>query len=291
MNKNARSANVWLWLTVPIAILLAIAAGGGLFISGLYRDTPNLVAQAIGQDAVTLMVALPTLVIGAFLASRGSHAARLVWLGALVYMVYTYVGYAFDIRFNPLFLVYVALLGCSTYALIGGLVTTDLADIKVCFTAKTPIKAVSIYLGVIAVLFYLLWLSEAVPASIAGKTPQSVIDAGTPTNLVHVLDMAWVLPALAITAVSLWRKQPLGHTLAGALLTFLVLLILAILSMVVYTVRAGQPVVIPQVVIFAVLFSVSIGMVVWYLKNLKASHTGSLPPHSRHLVMPKTGGK
>jgi hypothetical protein len=108
---------------------------------------------------------------------------------------------------------------------------------------------------------------------------------------VHVLDMAWILPALAITAVSLWRKQPLGHTLAGALLAFLVLLILAILSMVVYMMRAGQPVVVPQVVIFAVLFSVSIGMLVWYLKNLKASHRGPLPPRSRHLVMPKMGGR
>ncbi|MDH7475836.1 MAG: hypothetical protein QHJ74_17895, partial [Anaerolineae bacterium] len=71
MNKNARSANVWLWLSVPIAALLAIATGGGVFISGLYRDTPHLVAQAIGQDVITLVVALPTLVISAFLSSRG----------------------------------------------------------------------------------------------------------------------------------------------------------------------------------------------------------------------------
>jgi hypothetical protein len=267
MNKNARSANGWLWLTAPIAILLAIAAGSGIFISGLYRDTPNLVAQAIGQDAITLVVALPTLVIGAFLAGRGSHGARLVWLGGLVYTVYTYVGYAFDIRFNPLFLVYVALLGCSTYALIGGLVTTDLAGIKVCFTAKTPVKAVSIYLGVIAVLFYFLWLSEAVPASIAGKTPQSVIDAGTPTNAVYVLDMAWILPAFGITAVGLWRKRALGYTLAGALLSYLVLLILAILSMVVFMIRDGQPVAVPQVVIFGTLFAISLGMLLWYMRK------------------------
>lgn len=291
MNKNARSANGWLWLTVPIAVLLAMAAGGGVFISGLYRDTPNLVAQAIGQDTITLVVALPTLVIGAFLASRGSHRARLVWLGAVVYTVYTYVGYAFDIRFNPLFLVYIALLGCSTYALIGGLVTTDLTGIKVCFTAKTPIKAVSIYLGVIAVLFYFLWLGEAVPALVAGKTPQSVIEAGTPTNAVYVLDMAWILPAFGITAISLWRKQALGYTLAGVLLTFLVLLILAILSMVVYMVRASQPAAIPQVLIFGVLFAVSIGMMIWYLKNLRASYEGLLPSGSRQLVVPKTGGR
>lgn len=272
MNKSTRRANWWLWLTIPIAILLAVAAGGGLFIKGLYRDTPNLVTQAIGQDAITLVVALPTLVISAFLTSRGSQRARLVWLGGLIYMVYTYVGYAFAVRFNSLFLVYVALLGCSTYALIGGLVATDWAGIKAGFTERTPVKAVSIYLAVTAALFYFLWLSEAVPASLTGNRPQSLIDAGTPTNFVQVLDMAWFLPATAITAVSLWRKQPIGYTLAGAILTFVVLLTLAILSMVVFMGRAGQPVVIPQVVIYGALLIVSIGLLFWYLNNLRSSH-------------------
>lgn len=267
-----RNADGWLWLTVPIAILLAIASGSGVFISDLYRDTPNLVAQAIGQDAITLVVAFPTLALSALLAGRGSPRARLLWLGSLIYTVYTYVGYAFAVRFNSLFLVYVALLGCSTYALIGGLVTTDWAGVKAGFTEQTPAKAVSIYLGLIVVLFYLLWLSEAIPASLSGNPPQSLIDAGTPTNFVQVLDMAWLLPAVAITAVSLWRKRSLGYTLAGALLTHFVLLTLAILSMVAFMGRAGQPVVIPQVVIYGFLAVVSIGLMVAYIKNLKSSH-------------------
>jgi len=271
MNNNSSSTNGWLWLTVPIALLVAIAAGGGVFMGDLYRDSPNLVVQARGQDLITLLVALPALVIGAWLAGRGSQRARLVWLGALVYTVYTYVGYAFAVRFNPLFLVYVALLGCSTYALIGGLVTTEQNVIKTSFTARTPVKAVSIYLVVIAALFYALWLSDALPASLAGQPAQALIDAGTPTNFVQVLDMAWLLPALFITAVGLWHKQPIAYTLAGALLTFFLLMALAVLAMVVFMVRAGQPVVIPQVVIFVVMFAASSSMVIGYLKNLKSS--------------------
>jgi hypothetical protein len=269
MRKNAGISSGWLWLTVPIAILLTVAAGSGVFVRGLYRDTTYLLVQAMGQDAITLIAVLPTLVVGAFLAARGSQRARLVWLGGLIYLVYTYVGYAFAVRFNPLFLVYVALLGCSTYALIGGLVTTDRAGIKAGFALNTSVKALSIYLAVIAILFYLIWLSDAVPASLAGKPSQSLIDNGTPTNFVQVLDMAWMLPAIAITAVGLWRRQPLGYTLAAPVLTFLVLLTLAILSMVVFMVKAGQPVVIPQVVIYGVLFIVSIGGLIWYLKNLE----------------------
>lgn len=271
MNKIAGNVDGWLWLTVPIAILLAIASGCGIFISGLYRDTPSLVAQATGQDAITLMIALPALAIAAFLTSRGSQRARLIWLGVLVYVAYTYASYAFGIRFNPLFLIYIALLGCATYALIGGLVTTDWAGVKAGFTERTPVRAVSIFLLVIAGLFYLIWLSEAVPASLTGIPPQSVKEDGTPTNVIHVLDMAWLLPALIITAVSLWRKKPIGYALAAALLTNLAFLALAILAMIVFQTRGGEPVVIPLVVIFIALFAVSIGMLIWYLRGLTST--------------------
>jgi hypothetical protein len=204
MEKRTGGAAWYLMLTVPIVVLLAVAAGGGLFVGGLYRDSPNLVAQAVGQDAVTLTVALPTLAISGFLASRGSQRARLVWLGGLIYTVYTYVGYAFAVRFNPLFLVYVALLGCSTYALIGGLVATDMAGIKAAFTGRTPVKAVSIFLGVIAVL------------------------------------------------------------------TFRVLLTLAILAMVVMEARIGQQNVIPQAVFFVLVLTFGLALLIRFLMNLKS---------------------
>ena len=270
MNEKNNKSNGWLSLTLPIITLLAIAAVCGVFINGLYRDAPNLVAQAIGQDVVTLVVALPTLAISAFLTNRGSQRARLVWLGGLVYVMYTYASYAFGIRFNPLFLIYVALLGCSTYALIGGLATTDWGGLKEGFTEQTPIKAVSIFLVVIAVFFYLTWLSEAIPASLSGIPPQSVREDGTPTNVIHVLDMAWLLPALLITAVSLWRKQPIGYALAVVLLGNLVFLALAILGMIVLEARIGEPAGIPQVMMFGALFTISLGMLIWHMRGLKS---------------------
>lgn len=268
MNESIHHTNGWLWLTLPIAILLAIAAGGGVFSSGLYRDAPNFVAQAVGQDFISLLVVLPTLIVTAFLVGRGSARARLIWLGGLVYLVYTYVVAAFDVRFNQLFLVYVALLGCSLYGLIGGLATADLVGIKAGFTRKTPVKGISIYLGVLVVLFYFMWLREILPALAAGKIPQSILDNGTPTNPVHVLDMAWILPAFGITAASLWRKKALGYTLAGVLLTYGALLMLAILSMTIFMMRAGYPVVVPQAAIFGTLFAIGLGMLVWYMKGL-----------------------
>ena len=223
----------------------------------------------MGQDLITLVVALPALVIGAILALRGSMRGHLVWLGALGYLVYTYLTYTLAIKFNPLFLVYVALLGCSLYALIGGLATTDFATIKAHFSRGTPVKAVSIFLALVAVLFYFKWLSEDVPALLAGGVPQGVIDGEAPTDVVHVLDMAWILPANVLTAIWLWRGRALGYALAGIQLSFLSLLVLAIMSMIVFEVLYVQAAALVPVAIFGSVFAFSVGMLVWYLRGLR----------------------
>lgn len=266
---KGESAHNVLWLTAPIAMLLAIAAGSGLLVEGLYRDVPDLVAQAKGQDLLSLAAVLPVLLVTAWMAGRGSLRARLIWLGGLAYLVYTYASFAFAIQYNPLFLVYIALLGCSLYALIGGLATLDLAGVKARFAERTPVRAVSIYLAVLAALFYLMWLSELIPALLAGEIPQSIVEDGTPTNAIHVLDMAWILPAFAIAAVSLWRRQSLGYTLAGISLPFFVLLVAAVLSMAILQAQEGNPDAPGSIVIFGTLLAAGIGMVVWYLRGLR----------------------
>lgn len=154
MHKSEVPNNPWLWLSLPITLLLIVAAGAGVFIPNLYRDIPYFAVQARAQDLISLVVVAPTLVASAYLTGRGSPRAKIVWLGTLIYLVYTYIIAAFDDRFNPLFLIYVALLGCSLYALVGGLTTLDIDGIKASFSEKMPVRAISIYLAVLAVLFY-----------------------------------------------------------------------------------------------------------------------------------------
>lgn len=267
---SAYRSKTWLWLTVPIAALVLAAAGGELLFDVFRGDSPYLVAQAIGQDLVTLLVALPALVIGAVLAARGSDRARLVWLGVLVYLLYTYVIYAFHIRFNPLFLVYVALLGFSLYALIGGLATTDFDRIKARHTRENTAKAAGIFFLAVSVLFYFVWLGEVVPALISGTVPQSIADNGTPTNGVHVLDMAWILPSLILTGFWLRRRRPIAYALAGALLVFLPLLALAIVVMVVAMALYGQASSVAPAAIFGLLAAASLWILVRYLGGIES---------------------
>jgi hypothetical protein len=182
VNQSTTRTEAWLWLTVPISVLLAITAGGWVFINGLCRDTPAFAARARGQNLVSLVIVLPALIISAFLAHHGSPRARLLWLGGLVYLVYTYIAAAFDVKLNLLFLVYVALLGCALYALIGGLVMENMGGTRVSLTNKLPVKAVSIYLAGLAVLSYFTWWTDIIAAFMAGRIPQSIQDIGTPAN-------------------------------------------------------------------------------------------------------------
>ncbi len=262
--------NQTLWFTAPIAVLLAVAAGSGIFAQDLYRSSsPSIANQAIAQDYISLFLVLPVLLVTAWLASRGYGSARLVWLGTMIYLVYSYLTYAFAVAFNGLFLVYVTLFGCSLHALITGAVRIQKAKIQAAATERTPVKAISIFLAAMAVLFYLLWLSEVVPALAAGTVPPSAVEDRTPTNIVHVLDMAWILPAMLIAAIHLWRKQAGGPMLAGSLLTNLVLLIAAVLSMAVLDNPNGQPALNPQVILFGGIFAISLGMLIWLMKSLK----------------------
>lgn len=112
-------------------------------------------------------------------------------------------------------------------------------------------------------------LKEAISALLTGEVPQSVIDNGTPTNVVHVLDMAWILPATVLTALWLWRGRAIGYTLAGTLLTFLSLLALAISSMILFMTLYGQAVSVGPAAIFVILSVISLWMLVHYLKGLK----------------------
>ena len=260
----------WLWMTAPMAVLLTIAAGGGFFLENIYHDTPSFIAQAVAQDFVNLFISLPVLGISAILAYRGSKRAFIIWLGMVIYLIYTYVVAAFSVRFNAMFLVYVALLGSSIYTLIGSLATENMEDIKSSFSDKTPTKVISITLIVYSILFYMLWLSELIPALLAGEIPASVLEVDLPTNSIHVLDMAWILPGMIISAILLRKNEPLGYTTAGALLTFVTLEVLAILAMVVFMTAEGHPIVLPQVIIFGVIMLVNLGMATWYLKELKS---------------------
>jgi hypothetical protein len=264
----------WLWLSIAAALLAVTGSVIGLTVSRIYAAlTPVFLPQALAQDIANLLLASPALLLCAVLALRGSLRAYLLWLGVLIFTVYNYVIYTFSIPFGPLFLVWVAVLGMCFYALIGGVTAIDHRAVATHFTSQRAVKVVAWVLIVTAMLFGLLWLSEDVPVLLAGTTPQSVIDMALPTNPVHILDLAFFLPAVIATGVLLLKRKPIAYTVAPSFVVFLILTSVPILLTPVVQVGRGETAAWGVVVPIGTLTVVLFGGLAWLLSTIEPVNT------------------
>jgi hypothetical protein len=175
-----------------------------------------------------LVVVGPLLLILGVAGARGSLRAWLSWLGLLSFTAYNYAIYTFSVHFGPLFLVWVAVLGLSLFALIGGLMALEASSLRTRL-AGSPARLVGWYLIAVATLFILLWLSEIVPDLLADRASTSAADWNVPTNPVHVLDLAIFLPGVIVSGVLLLRRHWFGYATVAAQLAFLGLTCLPVL--------------------------------------------------------------
>ncbi len=269
MKQNAGDRNI-LFLTLPLAILVAIAGSAGLFIENTYsRETPSYAAQGIGQDAVNVFIIVPVLLLSAFLAYRRSRAGLFIWSGTLFYIAYAFTIYAFALHFNRFFIIYCMSLGLSLYSFLYFMYRSMNEDVIGWFDKNIPIKSVSIFLFIIAFLFYGIWLSEIIPAIVSHSTPASVIESGLLINPVHVIDLSICLPALIITGILLLGKNKIGYLLVPALLSFCVFMAIAVIGMVIVMKMKELNVELQLPIVFGILTAVSVLFLVRYLKRLK----------------------
>jgi hypothetical protein len=230
---NAASTGRWaLWLSFPLALLLAISSVPGIFLpSVVYANENRLYTSgAVGADLVNLVVVAPLLMVTAILALRGWMGARLLWTSTVLYVVYAFIYYTLDVRFNHLFWAYCAVQGLSFYVLVGALPSLSIPEIARRYSSRTPAVATAILFLIIAAGAAIHWVQETGPAVLSGAAPQDIRESGHLTDVPAVLDIAFVLPALTIAAVLLLRRRPLGFVLGPVLLAFTGLLALLIMS-------------------------------------------------------------
>jgi hypothetical protein len=255
--RTAPSKAIVVW-SLAITILVTLASILGLADSDVYgEETKNWATQAKGQDLGNLL-AVVTLLLSGYGYYRGSHRAGLIWLGTLLYLVYAYVIYSMAVHFNELFLVYVAALGLSSYAVMWsvGRLRADNQHLP-----QPSARRVAGYTSItIGVLFGLLWLSELIPATLSGEAPQSVIDAGLWVNPVHVIDLSVLLPAFIIAGYLTLQGRASGLFFVGPLLVFSVLMGASIVAaMILMTSEAAEntlpPLVMVSLIVLASLFA------------------------------------
>lgn len=227
-------------LTLVLALFLAIASFYGAFVPATYsRDSVSMGTQGAGQDVFDLFVVVPLLVTALVFTLRGNLIALMVLGGSVFFVLYSYILYAFGVHFNGLFLVYCTVLGTSLYGFLVCITELNELQVQRWLGERAPIRSIGIFFLVVAVIFYLLWFKDVVPAILTDTIPTTVADNDLLVNPVHVLDIAVALPGLIVTAILLLRKHPLGYVFTPVYLIFIILIALALVAMVVALKKKG----------------------------------------------------
>lgn len=270
MNERTERQNYFLYFTLPIVFLILFCSGIGILNPDLYkRETSDWFAQCVGQDFSNVFFVAPVLLITSFLSAKGRRIAKIIWAGAMITNVYSYMLYCFDVHFNTFFHFYCIILGLSVYSFLFFSAKHFSLDFAVWFERKVPVKAVGIFLLVIAAAFYFLWLSQSLPAAIKGGVPAAVTGDALPTNPVHVLDYSFFLPLIVIAGILLLRKNRLGYFLAPMMLVFALITNVNIISLTLVSMAKSGTDGLPLVIAFTVFSLICLLFMVIYLRKTR----------------------
>jgi hypothetical protein len=211
------------WLSAALAMATAASALLSLTFPSVLRGTAVMNGSARGTALVVLLAGVPTLVSSMLLAARGSAAAVITWLGSAGFLLYNSLMFAFATPTNRLFPLYLAMLALSGWSVGALLRQTDVAAFGALFSARTPVRGISVYMWTVVALNAAAWLARIIPAVVHGGLPGYLRGTGLTVNVVYVQDLALWLPLLTVAAAWLWQHRPWGYLLAGAGLVMWVL--------------------------------------------------------------------
>lgn len=256
------------WLALLIGVLALAAAGAGLFWpadgepfaytthrgeqvliqgGGLYRyDTVSSAAQEQAADFVTLTLSVPLLAVATWLARRGSLRGSLLLTGTLGYFLYTYLQMSVNTAYNPLFLVYVAILALSLYAFALSLGGLDSATLPQHFSERTPRRAIAGVLFAAGGFLLLAWLGRIVPTLNA----RTVALENTTTMVIQAMDLGLILPLTFVAGFLLLRRRAWGYLLASVAVMKMLTLGASVSAMAVNMAIQGLPVTLIELAMF-----------------------------------------
>jgi hypothetical protein len=199
-------------LSFTLAALMISQSLTGLMGPQYYRDVEWIKATWFGNDWLTLVVAVPLLLMSTVGAQRGSARAFLVWAGAIGYGVYNYAFYLLGAALNVFFPLYVAALVLAAVILIITLGQVDASSVALKAPPIVPVRLVGGAFVMIGVGLAAVWTAMWAAYVFAGRPTPVDPDA---FRLVAALDLSLMVPALVSGGVLLWRRRPWGVVLSA----------------------------------------------------------------------------
>lgn len=182
--------------------------------SGVYAfNAERVVAEGIGWDWFTLAVATPAMLAALPLLVRGSLRGRMFALGLLGYAFYQYLMYAMSWAFGPLLPLFIGLYATSLAGIVWIVSTIDLGAVARALGPDFPRRRMVALCCVMALVLVGMW-TQRVAVGLRSETPQLF---GMTTMVVQALDLGLIVPLCLWTAVTTWRRRPVGYLLSALL--------------------------------------------------------------------------
>ena len=250
----------------PVAVLTVRGSTVDLFGAGVYRyDTVFSGAGNRGTDAVTLLVAIPLLVLCLLGGRRGSLRWNLMLTGAVAWFLYVYLTMAVGSAFNPLFLVYVVLFSAGLWML--GLAIKNIDIDRLAGQAdRLPRIGPAVLMLVSAVATAIIWLVPILTAQLAGDVPAR-LDNYT-TAVTAAIDAAVITPAALIAGILILRRSAVGYLMAFPLVVLEAMLAPMIAAQTISQVLAGVSFQPAEIIGPLAGFVVLAGAAVWMLVTM-----------------------
>lgn len=214
-----------------LAVTALIATWIGVFRNDFYKDGEWINAQWQGQDLVTLIVAIPLLVIA---SKKAIFNRSLVWelvlAGVLFYFVYVYTFYVFEASFTFLYFFHLPVFSIALLCLF--LVCHHILNARndYAYTHNLSKFTISFFLLAVSTLLSWLWLEDLINHLTFEKFLSPTPD-GEPPLIIYTLDLGIMIPLMVIAVFLFIKNYSLGLILIGVMLIVSFLLGFALMAM------------------------------------------------------------
>lgn len=249
------------WLITAFGAL--IAAASGLANPAIYDPvvSQQIVPGVFTQDLVVALAALLMLVL-AVIYRRGA-VVPIIQFGILGFFFYAYGLYAIEQVYTSLYPLYLALLALSFYGLALGLASLQSPAWSRLSAPNWMRFLAAGYAIFIALMFNVIWLGQLQPLIQNAERIEY-------TFSVYIIDLSFIMPAMAIAGVLALRRHVLGIVSLPALfiLGAGILSPLAIAELI-KPARYGLPTLTGDLWLFGILSLVFVALTVAYIALLE----------------------
>jgi hypothetical protein len=196
------TTNRVLWIVT--GTLTLVAAVFGVLAPSIYEGIVDewLLPGMFTQDLFALFGAVLLLVL-AFVAREESIRARIVVAGVLGFFFYAYGIYVIEQVYTWLYFVYLAVLGLSFFTVIYTVVTLDFAAVREMRLPPAVRLVCASYAIFVALMFTFIWTSRLIPLIRTGDRIEFAFS-------IFIIDLVFIMPAMAIAGIMAIRRRPLG---------------------------------------------------------------------------------